>query len=404
MESKNKTAELESFSDSDSVKFTDVLFILLKKKKLAFSIILSMMVATFLISWLQDKWYESTAIVLPPDKPASALDALASGLGGIGSGLLGIGNEAGERYIAILGSRRLREEVIKKFDLMNEFGHEYIEDTLDELGKLLSIEADKKSGTITITMEFRNNPALTAEIVNHIVRRLDEINRELSTEQARSNRRFIEGRYLKAGQELQQAEDSLNLFQNRFGVIEITEQTAASIKASAEISAEIAATEVELNVKKRTLGETHAEILKVQAKLDELRAVQNKLENGGRMSGIFIPFKRTPDLALEYYRLFRQVQICSKIVEFLIPQYEQAKIQEAKDTPTLLVLDYAHAASKHTRPRKVINTLIAGLLTSLALFVGVFTLERIKSNEQLLSNEKFIYITKSLRIQFLLRE
>ncbi|MCE3225448.1 MAG: putative Lipopolysaccharide biosynthesis protein [Nitrospira sp.] len=66
-----------------------------------------------------------------------------------------------------------------------------------------------------------------------------------------------------------------------------------------------------------------------------------------------------PDLALQFGRLFRQVKV----------QHEQAKIAEARDTPTVQVLDSAVPADKRSRPRLLLNLAVAGMLS---LVVGIF--------------------------------
>lgn len=45
-----------------------------------------------------------------------------------------------------------------------------------------------------------------------------------------------------------------------------------------------------------------------------------------------------PDLALQYGRLFRELKVQETLYALLTSQYEQAKITEARDTPTVQVL------------------------------------------------------------------
>ncbi|MBL7995944.1 hypothetical protein JNM05_11295, partial [bacterium] len=343
--------------------FIDVLFILLKWKNKIIISVLTIMIISFGITLMMSKWYKATAVLVIPDKSSNPLDILTGGLGSISSTVLGVGKTGNERYLAILASRRIQEELIKKYDLMTVFEKNNMEETVKYVDNLLSAESDKKLGTILVSWEFKDDPEKTAEMTNFIVQKLDEINRELSTEQARSSRVFIERRYFQAKDDLKNSEDSLNAFQNKYGIIEIAQQTEASIKAAAELYGEIVATETEYLVMKKTLGENHPDILRTQSKLQELRKLQSKMEKGGNGFDIFIPFKETPDLALKYYRLYRDVQINGKILEFLVPQYEQSKIQEAKDTPTLLVLDEAKPPERHTRPKKLTISLIVGMVT-----------------------------------------
>jgi uncharacterized protein involved in exopolysaccharide biosynthesis len=358
----------------------DLVFLVWKYKKSIASGTLSVMVIIALLSLLLPKWYESSAVIILPEKSVATLDALAGNLGAVGSGLLGLtpSTSSNQRYLAILNSRRLREALIERYNLVSIFEVDYVEDALEILESTLTAEADKKNGTIVVTMKFVRDPVQTADMANFVIQKLDEINRELSTEQARFSRSFIEGSLNKAKEELRKAEDSLNHFQKRHGIIAITEQTKAAIEAAAQLQAEITTVEVEYNVKKRTLGINHPDIKRLESELAELQKNQNRFEYGGLNLSAFIPFKQTADVGLAYIRLLREVQINTKIVEFLVPQYEQAKIQEAKDTPTLLILDAARPAEYPFKPRKKVITLVAGVVAFCFLFGWVYAADTIR--------------------------
>ncbi len=44
---------------------------------------------------------------------------------------------------------------------------------------------------------------------------------------------------------------------------------------------------------------------------------------------------------IEYFRIYREVEIQSKIMEVTLPLFEQAKMEEHKSIPTILVIDEA---------------------------------------------------------------
>jgi uncharacterized protein involved in exopolysaccharide biosynthesis len=76
---------------------------------------------------------------------------------------------------------------------------------------------------------------------------------------------------------------------------------------------------------------------------------------------------------LAYFRLFRRVEIGNKLLEFIIPLYEQAKFEEKKDTPILQVIDDAVPPLKKAYPQRLFLTLVitvaAMLITLLALIL-----------------------------------
>lgn len=387
--------------DPKELNFVDILFLLVPWKKRIILITLSVMILTAGMTFLMDKWYESKAVILLPEKSATSLESLGGALSGLSQSLLGAPGTTGpQRFIAILKSRRLKEAVIEKYDLIHVFDMEPTRrDTLSLIELLddnILSESNTKNGTITVTVRFRDDAEKTAEMTNFVIAKLDEINRELSTEQAKSSRLFIEKRYTEARNDLKKAEDQLNKFQNAHGIIALPEQTKASIEAAAEVQAQMTATQTEYNVLKRSLGENHPELLNLQSKIQELTKIQKKMEVGGIDLSVLIPFKEAPDLALEFLRLYREVQIDQKIVEFLVPQYEQAKIQEAKDTPTLLVLDKGNPSVYPYKPKKKLVTVAAGLITAImccAFAIGVHILRTRRTWE----NEKLKTVIDSLR-------
>ncbi|HMV25287.1 MAG TPA: GNVR domain-containing protein [bacterium] len=325
-------------------------------------------VATVAFLFLTKPWYESQAVILLPDKSSSAIESLGGALGGIGQTLLsGSGISGPQRYLAILRSQRLKEAIIARFKLIDFFEMEPTRKDTSALLELMEesifFESNVKNSTISIQVRFQGSPEMTADITNFAVSELDRINRELSTDQARFSRQFIEKRYYDSRIELKKAEDSLNFFQKRHGIIALTEQTKASIETAADIQAQLVTGEAEYNIIRKSVGDNHPDAVRQKSRLDELRRIQNKMDVGGFNQSILIPFNSTADIALQYLRLFREVQINQKIVEYLIPQFEQTKIQEAKDTPTVQVLDYGKPAAYPVKPKKKIITIIVGFLS-----------------------------------------
>ncbi|MGB4893619.1 MAG: GNVR domain-containing protein, partial [Nitrospira sp.] len=82
-----------------------------------------------------------------------------------------------------------------------------------------------------------------------------------------------------------------------------------------------------------------------------------------------------PDLALQYGRLFRELKVQETLYALLTSQYEQAKITEARDTPTVQVLDPPIPADKQIKPRVVFNTAVAGLLGACLAIILAYGLE-----------------------------
>lgn len=71
---------------------------------------------------------------------------------------------------------------------------------------------------------------------------------------------------------------------------------------------------------------------------------------------------------MAYLRAFRSVKMQEAVYEFLTEQYEQYRIQESRDTPTVQVLDRAVPAQRKAKP---IRWLICVSATAAAFFGSV---------------------------------
>jgi capsule polysaccharide export protein KpsE/RkpR len=265
---------------------------------------------------LAPKWYKSTASVLPAEK--NDLLSSLSGLGSLAKGFsaskglaaLTGGNEETDRYMAILMSATVTNDVIKKFDLVKEYEYEgdYYEKVVKEWQSNLELEiADE--GNLTITV-FDKNPQKAADIANYLVERLNEINTQLSVTNAKANREFVEKRYFQNVADINKLEDSMRVFQEKYGVIAVPEQLEATVKSMSSIYAELYKKEVELNVLNQTYGVDHPLTSTAKIELSELQKKINQLNAGTDASQkdvkLLIPFKQAPELGNEYLKILPQ--------------------------------------------------------------------------------------------------
>ncbi len=115
----------------------------------------------------------------------------------------------------------------------------------------------------------------------------------------------------------------------------------------------------------------------VRARIGELRAQLNKMVGGYADPGAApteqegvgqYPALRTlPALGYRYADLYRNAKIHETIVEILTQQYELARVQEAKELPSVRVMDFATIPEKRNSP---IRSLIIGLSVAVAFLLG----------------------------------
>jgi tyrosine-protein kinase Etk/Wzc len=357
----NNYSEIKKEKSSES--FILFLSILWKQRKL---LVRNFVIASLIfvgISLLMPKTYKATTTLMPP---VSDLNMGMLGMAMASSPLSAFmgngGNSETMSTISILQSRTLAERTVDNFNLMDYYDVEKKEEALKIFSESSAIGIDDEG---TIRVEFylsttwfssKENDVITknlvADICNYMAQELDSLNTQLKTEQARFNRLFIEERYMQNKEDLRIAEEQMREFQKKYNMVALAEQTSATIEAAATVQAQIIAGEVKIQTMLNSLNADNPELRSLQKEVETLNEKLVDLEEGRNISEIFPGFKSVPDLGVAYGRLLREIEIQNTIFTFLTQQYEEAKIQEAKDTPTVQVLDPAVAPWKKARPRR----------------------------------------------------
>lgn len=378
MRKKDGITEILKTDDETSANLLiDFLSVIIDYRKFISHFVVTCTVGITIIVLLSPKWYKSTASVFPAEKAdllggLEGISSLAKSLSPVKAlGSLG-GNQETDRYLAILKSGTVLMSVIKKFDLVHVYDITSYpgENTIKELLTNVEFRVEDE-GNLTISV-YDKDPQRAADIANYFVEMLNKTNTELQIQNARGNRQFIEERYKKNLIDITAAEDSYKVFQKKYGIIALPEQTEASIKAAAEITGELALKEVQAKVLRRTQSADHPSVISTQIEIDELHNKLSQMNSGVQIPrdkmNVFIPFNKIPDLGSEYIRRFREVEIQYKILQFITPLYEQAKVEENRQTPSVLVLDKAFPAEKKSKPKISIYMLLSFFI-SLALAI-----------------------------------
>jgi tyrosine-protein kinase Etk/Wzc len=337
------------------------------------------------VSLLMPKYYESTATLLPQieTKDGGGLGALLAAGGASTSQTMGIvvpglPTSSTDVFIAILKSRVMADDLIRQFDLLSLYQVKTMQDARDALDAATRITLNKEK-VIKITVEARD-PQLAADMANFYASNLDRLNRTLNVTKAGENRKFLERNLAEAQASLQKAEEALKEFQTKNRTFAVETQAKAMIEAVATLQGQITAQEVQLQVMGTYLSPDNPEIARVRSGIEELKRQVRFLESG-KSARLTVPPERpqhgmthVPALALEYGRLMREVKVQETVVGMLTGQYEQAKMAETRDSPIVQVLDAGVPADRKSRPKVLLNSLVAGVAAF--LFGLIFAMGR----------------------------
>jgi uncharacterized protein involved in exopolysaccharide biosynthesis len=361
------------------------------------------------VAFLIPKSYTSTAQLMPPDPQSSTgmamMAAMAAkagaGLAGMASDLLGL-KSSGALFIGVLRSETAQDHIIEQFDLRKVYGAKLIVDARKRLDANTMISEDRKSGIISITVTD-GDPQRAARIANAYVEELNSLINDLSTSSAHRERVFLEKRLQVAKVELDDAASALAQFSSHNNTLDIQTEGKAMLDAASTLAGELVAAQAELEGLRQIYTDNNARVKALSARVGELRKELEKLggsapdagatasaSHGSAPAGAAdppasgdppptqpadvatgkvgnLPFptiRNLPLLGAKYADYYRRAKIQETVFELLTEQYELAKVEEAKEIPTVKVLDPGKVPERKSFPPRL-------LIVFLGTFLGV---------------------------------
>ncbi|HEV2418107.1 MAG TPA: Wzz/FepE/Etk N-terminal domain-containing protein [Terriglobia bacterium] len=332
-----------------------------------------------LIAFLIPKSYTSMAQLMPPDTQSSsgmammaALTARGGGFGSVAEDLLGL-QSSGALFIGVLRSQTAQERLIQEFGLQKVYGKKLVTDARTELDENTSISEDRKSGIISISVTD-HDPKRAAAIANGYVNQLNALVAELSTSAARRERVFLEQRLKVAKRDRDAASNQLALFSSKNNTLDIQTEGKAMLDAAGTLAGQMIAAQSELEGLRQIYTDNNPRVRALNARVGELRKQLEKLSGTGAdaattgdsslavSNGMPYPTIRSlPLLGARYSDYYSRAKIQETVFELLTEQYELAKIEEAKETPSVKVLDPGQVPERKSFPSR-----------SLIIFEGTF--------------------------------
>ena len=354
---------------------------------------------SLIISLLLPKWYASKAVVLSSGAGKFNFLSSISPIPVANFGLSTI-NEDINNFIAILRSRTVKEYMVNKFNLVERYNQRDIEYAMEAFEEKMELEVTEE-GTLEISI-IDKDPIVAKQMVSEALIMLDQINQNIGMEAGRYNREFLEKRLSQNENNLEKAELDLKIFQEKTGIIDLVAQLSSTMQMSAqaynsifdaytELYAKKIETETQLAVAKTTLSINNPTLMQLEKLLNEqtFQLEQLMIELDAKLQYLLssitptqvdnipniefsVSFNSLPSLGLENARLIREVKMQSTIQEILIPQYEQAKLEETKNIPTLQLIDKPKVAINKAKPKRALIVIGSTLMSILVSFTFVY--------------------------------
>jgi capsule polysaccharide export protein KpsE/RkpR len=342
------------------------------------------LVLATLVAFLIPKLYSTQVQLMPPDSKSTNTLALMAGLSGKGD-VGGLGAFAGDLigmkstgalFIGVLQSRTVEDHIVQRFDLKKVYGVRLEELARQKLAEGTSITEERKSGIISMNVTDRDAKRAAA-IASAYVEELDALITQLSTSSARRERVFLEQRLSSVRQDLDSAAKDFSQFATKNGTIDIGEQGKAMVGAAAALEGQLIAAQSELEGLKQIYTDSNVRVRATQARILELQHQLEKFSgkpepaydpNRNSSSEIYPSLRQLPVLGVPYADFFRRLKIQEAVFETLTKEFELAKVEEAKEIPTVKVLDSPEVPERKSYPPRL-QIMIVGTL--LALVFGI---------------------------------
>lgn len=355
-------------SVGDDSPLADLLSLLVRRRSLLFATtIIGGLISAALAFWLTPL-YAATAVIMPPPKAQSLSSAMMGQLGAMAGSLspaLGLKDPA-DLHIGILKSRTVNDSIVVRFNLVQVYSVKTRTDAVKKLASRASFTAGKDS-LIRISVEDAD-PKRAADIANAYVAELHTQNNRLALTESAQRRLFFERALQKERQVLAEAEERLKLTQTKTGVVEIASQAEGVVRSIAQLQAEIAGREVQLQRLRLSATPQNPDVARQETELAALRAQLAKLESGGtksRSGDPLIPFSKVPQAGLDSVRVLRDVKYHESLFEVLAKQYEAAQIDEAKESQEIQIVDVAIPPEKKSWPPRLMLTILGSITSAI---------------------------------------
>jgi capsule polysaccharide export protein KpsE/RkpR len=217
------------------------------------------------------------------------------------------------------------------------------------------------------------------DLAQGYVEELNKLLAHVTTSSAGQQRQFLEQRLVQVKKDLEIAQTKFSQYASKNATLDLPEQTRAMVESGAMLEAQVIAAQSELEGLQQVYTANNVRVRTAQARLSEL---QRKLQQMGgaadgsaaRSSGpndqqLYPPIRQLPLLGVEWADLYREVKIEETVFQLLTTQYELARMEEARETPVLNVVDPANLAETKSFPPRLLLIVAA---TFICVGLGAF--------------------------------
>jgi uncharacterized protein involved in exopolysaccharide biosynthesis len=334
----NKDKRNEDFDSSGLIVF------LYKWRKPLFIILVASIVLSWFFSgpWFIPPKYKATVILFPTSSNSTA-KTLFSEQGGKGTDLMAFGeDEQAEQLLQILSSNKIRDKIIRKFDLMQHYD---IDTNSKYKNSLLFREYERnisfrRTEFMAVQISaYDKDPQMAADIANKIAELIDSTKNEMQRQRALKGFQIVEAEYKNLQKDVKATVDSLVKLGD-LGVNDVEYQSQAYNQQMA--------------------------IAIMNGNKSAQSDLQKKLDILGKYGGVYMSLKN----ALE----FKTEQLT-----ILQAKYKEAKVDAEENLPQKFIVNDAYKAEKKSYPVRWLIILVSTFSTFFLAVIILIIMEKISA-------------------------
>lgn len=374
--------------ENKEVNVLDYIYLLVRRWRLIGGNFVAVCAIAVIVSYLLPEWYSATSTILPPEekKEQFGLGALLSQVS-IPRLKLGEKGTPADIFLGILKSRRMADMMIKAFDLETVYKVKTHDEAVRKLEANTTVERTD-DGLISVTVLDRA-PERCAKMATTYMAFLDTINLNMYRDAQSKIKQFIEKQYQQTLAAMEAAQDSLEAFQKRYGVISVKDQAEVAIKAAADLQTEIMALDLQLEaLKAASLSEDHPEIQLAKKRIEIRKGQLEELKTGHTVNSsektdlLFLPLEKIPALQVKYLRREMEIEAQKALLQFLRQKLEEKKIEASRKLPTVAIVDKGIVPELRTKPKRRVIVMAAGAFSLFFSLLAILAVEYIHAIEE----------------------
>lgn len=352
--------------------------VIYRGRKFAGSVTVAGLALSVVISLLLPNWYAASARLLSPEGGGNPLtSSLLRNMPSAAAMLLGGPSGDYARYLTILTSRSMLESAVDSFDLVSVYDTHNSryprEDAIDALRSNIDFPVHEKYEYLSVVV-YDKDPQRAADISNFLVRRLNLINSELTSQTAALFRSFVERRYAEANAALDSVLDASQAFQAKYGVFDLSAQTMAFFDQVASTRSQAVEVEIRYEALRAQLGDNNPQVQSMRELVDAANRQYRQIL-AGQEQVLPVPQEDMSAVMREYIDLEREALIQSSLIEVIVPILEQARFNEGQQVQAVQVVDPAVPPAKKAKPSRTLIVLISTVSVFLVAIIFVLVMD-----------------------------